>query len=100
MRPKRCASAVATSSWLRVGYGKLSPEAAASPSTRSCAPRGQCRHPADAGAEVPSPPRREPKRSVAGVRVQGEADILVRFAKCCSPVPGDDIVGFISRGRG
>ena len=34
------------------------------------------------------------------MRVQGEADILVKFAKCCTPVPGDDIVGFISRGHG
>jgi GTP pyrophosphokinase len=32
--------------------------------------------------------------------VQGEADILVKFAKCCTPVPGDPIVGFISRGHG
>ena len=34
------------------------------------------------------------------MRVQGEADILVKFAKCCTPVPGDAIVGFISRGHG
>jgi len=50
--------------------------------------------------EAPAQPRRESKRSVGGVRVQGEADIVVRFAKCCSPVPGDAIVAFISRGRG
>jgi len=31
--------------------------------------------------------KRLTKRSVGGVRVQGEADIVVRFAKCCSPVP-------------
>jgi GTP pyrophosphokinase len=36
---------------------------------------------------------------VGGVRVQGEADIVVRFAKCCNPVPGDSIVGFISMSR-
>ncbi|KMT21273.1 RelA/SpoT family protein [Clostridium cylindrosporum] len=35
-----------------------------------------------------------------GVDVKGEKDILVRFAKCCSPVPGDEIEGFITRGRG
>ncbi len=32
--------------------------------------------------------------------IKGMDDLLVRFAKCCNPVPGDDIVGFISRGRG
>lgn len=35
-----------------------------------------------------------------GVDVKGEKDILVRFAKCCSPVPGDKIEGFITKGRG
>lgn len=35
-----------------------------------------------------------------GVDVKGEKDILVRFAKCCSPVPGDIIEGFITKGRG
>ncbi len=41
-----------------------------------------------------------PKRNEAGVTVKGMDDILVRFAKCCSPVPGDDIIGYITRGRG
>src|SRR6187399_851257 len=35
-----------------------------------------------------------------GVRVKGVGDLLVRFAKCCSPIPGDPIVGFITRGKG
>lgn len=34
------------------------------------------------------------------VVVRGEPDMLVRFARCCNPVPGDDIVGYITRGRG
>jgi GTP pyrophosphokinase len=40
------------------------------------------------------------RTSSSGIKVAGEEDILVRFAKCCSPLPGDPIVGFISRGRG
>lgn len=39
-------------------------------------------------------------RQKVGVRVSGYDDILVRFARCCEPLPGDRIVGFITRGRG
>ena len=35
-----------------------------------------------------------------GVRVKGVGDLLVRFGKCCTPIPGDPIVGFITRGQG
>lgn len=35
-----------------------------------------------------------------GVTVKGTDNLLVRFAKCCNPVPGDEIIGFITRGRG
>ncbi len=40
------------------------------------------------------------RRPSGGIRVQGLDDILVRFAKCCNPLPGDKVVGFISRGHG
>lgn len=40
------------------------------------------------------------KEDKSGVKVKGMDGILVRFAGCCNPVPGDDIIGFISRGRG
>jgi GTP pyrophosphokinase len=38
--------------------------------------------------------------SGGGVRLNGIDDVLVRFGRCCNPVPGDAIVGFITRGRG
>jgi GTP diphosphokinase / guanosine-3',5'-bis(diphosphate) 3'-diphosphatase len=38
--------------------------------------------------------------STTGVRVKGVGDLLVRFAKCCSPIPGDPIVGYVTRGKG
>lgn len=40
------------------------------------------------------------KNQTSGVTVKGMQGILVRFAGCCNPVPGDDIIGFISRGHG
>ncbi|MCR5267427.1 MAG: bifunctional (p)ppGpp synthetase/guanosine-3',5'-bis(diphosphate) 3'-pyrophosphohydrolase [Lachnospiraceae bacterium] len=35
-----------------------------------------------------------------GIAVKGTEDVAVRFSKCCSPIPGDEIVGFVTRGRG
>ena len=40
------------------------------------------------------------KRSKSGIVVKGIHDVAVRFSRCCSPVPGDEIVGFVTRGRG
>ena len=39
-------------------------------------------------------------KSRSGITVKGIDDVAVRFSKCCSPVPGDEIVGFVTRGRG
>jgi len=40
------------------------------------------------------------KKSSSAIQINGVDDVLVRFGKCCNPVPGDEIVGFITRGRG
>ena len=45
------------------------------------------------------PHRREPP-GAAGVRIEGLDDVLVRLSRCCTPVPGDEIMGFVTRGRG
>ena len=41
-----------------------------------------------------------PAKSKSGIIVKGLYDVAVHFSKCCSPVPGDEIVGFVTRGRG
>ncbi|MDQ6681720.1 MAG: bifunctional (p)ppGpp synthetase/guanosine-3',5'-bis(diphosphate) 3'-pyrophosphohydrolase [Chloroflexota bacterium] len=38
--------------------------------------------------------------TTVGIRVKGVGDLLVRFAKCCSPIPGDEITGYVTRGKG
>ncbi|MGN1197664.1 MAG: RelA/SpoT family protein [Acetatifactor sp.] len=53
---------------------------------------------AEAGAQAVAKPAQ--MKSKSGIVVKGVADLSVRFSKCCSPVPGDEIVGFITRGRG
>ena len=40
------------------------------------------------------------KKSKGGIMVKGIHDVAVRFSRCCSPVPGDEIVGYVTRGRG
>jgi GTP pyrophosphokinase len=52
---------------------------------------------------VPTPTRRHRRRAPGdkvGVHVEGFDDVMVRIARCCTPVPGDEIMGFVTRGRG
>lgn len=53
---------------------------------------------AESGAVVSQRPMA--KKTKSAIMVKGIADLSVRFSKCCSPVPGDEIVGFVTRGRG
>jgi guanosine-3',5'-bis(diphosphate) 3'-pyrophosphohydrolase len=50
--------------------------------------------------QVERVPQKAPRKGENAVRIRGVDDLMVRFGKCCSPVPGDSIVGFITRGRG
>jgi len=51
--------------------------------------------------KVEQPVRRKDRaKSSAGISLTGIEDIMVRFGKCCDPIPGDDVIGFVSRGRG
>ncbi len=88
----------------QVGYGKITPTQVVEkvvPEDKRKAADGSKR-----SEEATRNPFREilrkvtRRRSSSGITVAGEADVLVRFARCCSPLPGDRIVGFITRGRG
>ncbi|OGN87345.1 MAG: (p)ppGpp synthetase [Chloroflexi bacterium GWC2_73_18] len=53
----------------------------------------------DREVALPSTAPPAPART-GGVRVKGVGDLLTRFGRCCSPIPGDPIVGFVTRGKG
>jgi guanosine-3',5'-bis(diphosphate) 3'-pyrophosphohydrolase len=82
-----------------IGYGKVSPRQAV---TRLLPPEElQALTEAEEAKEKKAERKpTRPKPVEEGVSIRGIDDILVHFAKCCSPVPGDDIIGFITRGRG
>jgi GTP pyrophosphokinase len=84
-----------------IGYGKIDPEevikvvAPPDSSGRDSKPPDQLREGRLAGLV-----RKVIKRDEGAIRINGIDDVLVRYAKCCNPLPGDDILGFITRGRG
>jgi len=82
-----------------VGYGKVSPRQAVA---RLLPPEEmQALTEAEEAREKKTDRKpARPRPTDEGVRIRGIDDILVRFSKCCSPVPGDEIIGFITRGRG
>jgi GTP pyrophosphokinase len=83
---------------IQVGYGKYD----ANKVVESLVPPEQRQAPPSEIREsvVERVTRKMSGRDSDGILVSGETDVLVRFAKCCSPLPGDEIVGFITRGRG
>lgn len=80
-----------------IGYGKISAGQAAGKLTSLLQPEEESREEEVAERVERRERLIEPR---GGVRVKGVEDILVRFAKCCNPLPGDQIVGYITRGRG
>ncbi len=82
---------------MNLGYGKILPTDV----VELLLPEEQRRPGPSAEPQKAAPlARRTPGLRPAGITVGGADDVLVRFAKCCSPVPGDPIVGVITRGRG
>ena len=85
--------------FLAIGYGKLAAEDVVQIIKDQSAPDSV---PSSAFRTGPleSIVNRVRGRDGSGITVAGIDDVLVRYAKCCSPLPGDNIIGFITRGRG
>ncbi len=87
-----------------LGYGKISP----SRITEKLEPPAEEKVPApeaaqdaeDLSEKIAQVFKKPGKKSKSGILVQGLDDVMVRFAKCCHPIPGDSLIGVITRGRG
>jgi GTP diphosphokinase / guanosine-3',5'-bis(diphosphate) 3'-diphosphatase len=87
---------------LTIGYGKLATEDVVD-GLRGVKPEagGEGEAPASLrSGRIEQFVRKVTGRDQAGIKVSGIDDVLVRYAKCCNPLPGDAIIGFITRGRG
>jgi len=82
-----------------IGYGKLATdkvvEAMHDNSAPDSVPPAQLKT-----SRIETLVRKMTGRDATGIKVSGIDDVLVRYAKCCNPLPGDGIIGFITRGRG
>jgi guanosine-3',5'-bis(diphosphate) 3'-pyrophosphohydrolase len=83
---------------LSVGYGRLDADTVVSGLT-SNAPDSD-KPPSLRTGKIEAFMRRVTGRDQGGIKVSGIDDVLVRYARCCNPLPGDPIIGFITRGRG
>ena len=94
---KRLSVSTVDDMYAAIGYGGLSAQKTVNRLLE------ELRH-AERSAEKPKPyiwnAPQKPAKPVHGVVVEGVDNCLVKFSHCCSPVPGDDVVGFITRGYG
>jgi GTP diphosphokinase / guanosine-3',5'-bis(diphosphate) 3'-diphosphatase len=89
--------------YIALGAAKVSPKVVVNKVMQRLK-QGEAADGEDTGADLlrVGRPRRRPTKSSGqyGIKVEGVQDVMLRLAKCCRPVPGDEIVGYISLGRG
>jgi GTP diphosphokinase / guanosine-3',5'-bis(diphosphate) 3'-diphosphatase len=82
-----------------IGENHVSPQAAAARVAKSLRDVGPAQE-ETLPTTIRETRRSRPHRGPAGVHVEGLDDVFVRLSRCCTPVPGDEIIGFVTRGRG
>lgn len=83
-----------------IGYGGLTTRQIVHPLIEHAKRDRQEQERLQAAADGSKGPDSKPSGSVHGIRVVGQENMAVRFAGCCTPLPGDEIIGYITRGRG
>jgi len=89
--------------FVQVGYGKLAPIRLVeiiAPEKLAATALAPTEEPDSFLKKVFKSAIQKSAKSRSAIKIHGMDDILVRFGKCCSPIPGDPVVGFITRGRG
>ncbi|HQM08326.1 MAG TPA: bifunctional (p)ppGpp synthetase/guanosine-3',5'-bis(diphosphate) 3'-pyrophosphohydrolase [Polyangiaceae bacterium] len=87
--------------FIAVGYGKVAPASVTQTLSRSVDDGAKLKPKASVReGRIEHFVRRLMGKDVQGLKVSEIDDVLVRFARCCNPLPGDEIIGFITRGRG
>jgi GTP pyrophosphokinase len=89
------------------GHGEISAKQVLNKLAAKLHPEGEAKPVPEAKEERPSEPKAakapegaRPGAPAKGISIGGQKDFLIRFARCCTPVPGDPIVGYVTRGRG
>lgn len=87
-----------------IGYGEVSPLTMANRLTEKERKEQKIEQQKQEAEEIMNQPKKEPEkmkvRHEGGVVIQGVENLLIRISRCCNPIPGDDIVGYITKGRG
>lgn len=86
--------------YAQIGYGSMSVRQVTAKLTEHYKEEVQEAHTVPFKTEEFTTPTRREHRNTGGIIVKGIENVKVRIAKCCTPVPGDEIVGFITMGRG